>query len=75
MVESIFNRPMFSMGGSEAEDKAIDKAGIAPPKNETVNQFPQYSYDQIYDDSFVPFDEAGIKTLLSTYVEPDATRS
>ena len=74
MVESIFNRPMFSMGGSEAEDKAIDKAGIAPPKNETVNQFPQYSYDQIYDDSFVPFDEAGIKTLLSTYVEPDAIR-
>ena len=74
MVESIFNRPMFSMGGSEEEDKAIDKAGIAPPKNETVNQFPQYSYDQIYDDSFVPFDEAGIKTLLSTYVEPDAIR-
>tara|TARA_A100001515_G_scaffold31872_1_gene24794 strand:- start:281 stop:1930 length:1650 start_codon:yes stop_codon:yes gene_type:complete len=65
---------MFSMGGSEEEDKAIDKAGIAPPKNETVNQFPQYSYDQIYDDSFVPFDEAGIKTLLSTYVEPDAIR-
>ena len=74
MVDSIFDRPMFSMGGSEAEDKAIDKAGIAPPKNETVNQFPQYSYDQIYDDSFVPFDEAGIKTLLSTYVEPDAIR-
>ena len=74
MVDSIFDRPMFSMGGSEEEDKAIDKAGIAPPKNETVNQFPQYSYDQIYDDSFVPFDEAGIKTLLSTYVEPDAIR-
>ena len=47
MVDSIFDRPMFSMGGSEEEDKAIDKAGIAPPKNETVNQFPQYSYDQI----------------------------
>ena len=74
MVDSIFDRPMFSMGGSEEEDKAIDKAGIAPPKNETVNEFPQYSYDQIYDDSFVPFDEAGIKTLLSTYVEPDAIR-
>ena len=74
MVDSIFNRPMFSMGGSEDEDKAIDRAGIAPPKNETVNKFPQYSYDQIYDDSFVPFDEAGIKTLMSTYVEPDAIR-
>jgi hypothetical protein len=65
---------MFSMGGSEDEDKAIDRAGIAPPKNETVNKFPQYSYDQIYDDSFVPFDEAGIRTLMSTYVEPDAIR-
>jgi len=74
MVDSIFDRPMFSMGGSEDEDKAIDRAGIAPPKNETVNKFPQYSYDQIYDDSFVPFDEAGIKTLMSTYVEPDAIR-
>jgi hypothetical protein len=74
MVDSIFNRPMFSMGGSEDEDKAIDRAGIAPPKNETVNKFPQYSYDQIYDDSFVPFDEAGIRTLMSTYVEPDAIR-
>ena len=74
MVDSIFDRPMFSMGGSEEEDKAIDKVGIAPPKNETVNQFPQYSYDQIYDDSFVPFDEAGIKTLMSTYVAPDAIR-
>ena len=74
MVDSIFDRPMFSMGGSEEEDKAIDKAGIAPPKNETVNQFPQYSYDQIYDDSFVPFDEAGIRTLMSTYVQPDAIR-
>jgi len=74
MVDSIFDRPMFSMGGSEEEDKAIDRAGIAPPKNETVNKFPQYSYDQIYDDSFVPFDEAGIRTLMSTYVEPDAIR-
>ena len=74
MVDSIFDRPMFSMGGSEDEDKAIDRAGIAPPKNETVNKFPQYSYDQIYDDSFVPFDEAGIRTLMSTYVEPDAIR-
>ncbi len=74
MVDSIFNRPMFSMGGSEDEDKAIDRAGIAPPKNEIVNKFPQYSYDQIYDDSFVPFDEAGIRTLMSTYVEPDAIR-
>ena len=75
MVDSIFDRPMFGTPGtSEEVDKAIDKAGIAPPKNETVNQFPQYSYDQIYDDSFVPFDEAGIKTLLSTYVEPDAIR-
>ena len=74
MVDSIFDRPMFSMGGSEDEDKAIDRVGIAPPKNETVNKFPQYSYDQIYDDSFVPFDEAGIRTLMSTYVEPDAIR-
>ena len=74
MVDSIFDRPMFSMGGSEDEDKAIDRAGIAPPKNEIVNKFPQYSYDQIYDDSFVPFDEAGIRTLMSTYVEPDAIR-
>ena len=74
MDDSIFDRPMFSMGGSEEEDKAIDRAGIAPPKNETVNKFPQYSYDQIYDDSFVPFDEAGIRTLMSTYVEPDAIR-
>ena len=74
MVDSIFDRPMFSMGGSEEEDKAIDRAGIAPPKNEIVNKFPQYSYDQIYDDSFVPFDEAGIRTLMSTYVEPDAIR-
>ena len=75
MVDSIFDRPMFGTPGtSEEVDKAIHKAGIAPPKNETVNQFPQYSYDQIYDDSFVPFDEAGIKTLLSTYVEPDAIR-
>ena len=75
MVDSIFDRPMFGTPGtSEEVDKAIDKAGIAPPKNETVNKFPQYSYDQIYDDSFVPFDEAGIKTLMSTYVEPDAIR-
>jgi len=75
MVDSIFDRPMFGTPGtSEEVDKAIDKAGIAPPKNETVNKFPQYSYDQIYDDSFVPFDEAGIRTLMSTYVEPDAIR-
>ena len=75
MVDRIFDRPMFGTPGtSEEVDKAIDKAGIAPPKNETVNKFPQYSYDQIYDDSFVPFDEAGIKTLMSTYVEPDAIR-
>ena len=75
MVDSIFDRPMFGTPGtSEEVDKAIDKAGIAPPKNETVNQFPQYSYDQIYDDSFVPFDEAGIRTLMATYVDPDAIR-
>ena len=78
MVDSVFDRPMFGTPGtSEEVDKAIDKKfkASAPSKNEMSNQFPQYSYDQIYDDSFVPFDEAGIKTLFSTYTSPDAIRS
>ena len=75
MVDSIFDRPMFGTPGtSEDIDKQIDRSGRAPEKNEITNKFPQYSYDQIYDDSFVPFDEAGIRTLMSTYVEPDAIR-
>jgi len=77
MVDSVFDRPMFGTPGtSEEVDKAIDKKfkASAPSKNEMSNQFPQYSYDQIYDDSFVPFDEAGIKTLFSTYTSPDAIR-
>ena len=63
MVDSIFDRPMFGTPGtSEDIDKQIDRAGRAPEKNEITNKFPQYSYDQIYDDSFMPFDKEGIAT-------------
>ena len=73
MVDSIFDRPMFGTPGtSEDIDKQIDRAGRAPEKNEITNKFPQYSYDQIYDDSFMPFDKEGIATLMQTYTAPDA---
>ena len=75
MVDSIFDRPMFGTPGtSEDIDKQIDRAGRAPEKNEITNKFPQYSYDQIYDDSFMPFDKEGIATLMQTYTAPDAIR-
>ena len=78
MADSIFNRPLFvnavGSGQSEKADKAIDLAGRPVGPSPSPQAPVQFDMADIYDDSFMPFDEAGIATLLSTYTQPDAIK-
>ena len=65
MADSIFNRPMFAAG---------QYADPVTPKKGAPTEQVKFGFDDIYKADLVPFDDAGITSLMQTYAAPDATR-
>ena len=65
MADSIFNRPMFAAG---------QYADPVTPKKGAPTEQVKFGFDDIYKSDLIPFDDAGIASLMQTYAAPDATR-